>query len=501
MLVALIGFTGLALDVSMLLLRTLQQQRAADAAALAGVIKLPQQPASAQDLAQTYAGMNGFVNNPGGLPRVTAQQVAGFNTRLHVIIVAEHDVYFMRIFGISKVPVTRDAYAQYSLPVRLGCPSCSSFGVGNDTAVNVGFGPGQCPNCLIDNKHFWLSIDGTGTDNRSGDAYNTKFINSENGFTCSNNTLNTATLNEAHVPAPNANAGYNYGIHVDDTQGSINVYVYDPAQYYRSGVSGTDGDTRDTQLCGSASRYRYRTYFQLYQPDITPDLFIDDIPMGAPVSFQDDGTPATHDKWFLIGTLPANLAATGDFRLQVYTDEMNQSGTYGSGQNQYSLAMGGPREPDNVETIYGLSKLSLFNNIRQSAVNNLTWYLAQIPSEHADERMSVMMYDPGDAACNTTMQVFRESDPVNPVPFDLDWTHQILTSLQTTDMRYPANDPRQKPYDGRWVTLGIRLPVNYTDDFWKVKYTMAGCASVSTDRTVWQIVMLGNPIHLINQGH
>src|SRR4051794_23762499 len=47
MMIALIGFTGLAVDVSFLLLRTLQQQRAADAAALAGVIKLPQDTSAA----------------------------------------------------------------------------------------------------------------------------------------------------------------------------------------------------------------------------------------------------------------------------------------------------------------------------------------------------------------------------------------------------------------------------------------------------------------------
>jgi hypothetical protein len=49
------------------------------------------------------------------------------------------------------------------------------------------------------------------------------------------------------------------------------------------------------------------------------------------------------------------------------------------------------------------------------------------------------------------------------------------------------------------VTLGIKLPENYMDDYWRVKYTMAGCGATSTDRTVWQIVMLGNPIHLVNQ--
>ena len=506
MLVALIGFTGLALDVSMLLLRTLQQQRAADAAALAGVIKLPQQPAEAKTLAQRYAGMNDYVNNPdpNGFPQVDAEPVPGYSTRLHVIITARHPVYFMRIFGINDVLVTRDAYAQYSLPVRLGCPNCTSFGVGNPTPVAVGNGPGpgRCPNCDLRNENFWVSIDGPGTDNRDGDYYNTKFNHSADGFTCLNNTLNTSTLNSSYVVGPDKNAGYSYGLHVDGSSGSIALYVYDPAQFYRTGFPGTNDDTGDKQLCLSgptSTRYRFITYFQLYQPDSTPDLFRDDVPLGGPVAFEDDGTDTYHNKWFLIGTLPANLAATGDFRLQVYTNDVNGSGTYGSGQNQYSLALGGPREPTNTESIYGISKLSLFNNIRMASTSQLTWYLAQITREHARERMSVMMYDPGDATCNTNMQLFRQSDLSTPVEFDLNWTHQMETRLVTTDMSYSPGDPRNKPYDGQWVTLGVTLPSDYSDDYWLVKYTMAGCQSTSTDRSVWQIVMLGNPIHLVNQ--
>ncbi len=510
MLVALIGFTGLALDVSMLLLRTLQQQRAADAAALAGVIKLPQLPGEAKTLAQQYAGLNGYVNNldPTGFPQVDARTVPGYNTRLHVIIVAEDDVYFMRIFGINKVPVTRDAYAQYSLPVRLGCRHCVSFGVGNPTPVAVGTDPdpshpGRCPNCELVNEKFWLAIEGPGSESRNGDAYNTKFLNSEDSFICgTHQVLNTALSNQPYVAAPNPNAGYNYGIHVDPSGGDIGIYVYDPAQYYRGGVGGTSADTGDTQACAlQGPQYRFTTYFQLYQPDDTPDLFVGDVPLGPPVAFRDDGTTAYHNKWFLIGTLPQGLAASGDFRLQVYTNDIGAGNNDSDGQNGYSLALGGPRAPNNVETIYGINNLSLTNNIRAVTGTNISWQLAKIGSEHAREKMSIMLYDPGDASCNTNMQVFRESDSTNPVDFDLNWTGVHQTRLVTTDTSWPAGDPRRQPYNGQWVTLGITLPNDYTEDYWLVKYTIGGCGAVTQDRTVWQIVMLGNPIHLVNNGN
>jgi hypothetical protein len=339
---------------------------------------------------------------------------------------------------------------------------------------------------------FWASIDGPGTDNREGDAYNTRYIHSADGFTCANNQFNTSTPNPVYVPGPNTQAGYNYTVRVDPAAGDLSLYVYDPAQYYRPGVGGTDSDTGDKQLCstGAAStRYRFRTYFQLYQPDSTPDLFLDDVPLGPPVSFEDDGTDTYHNKWFRVGTLPASMAVNGRFRLQVYTNDLNAAGTYGAGENQYALALGGPREPTNIEGISPLGPESRFNNIRQVPPgSDISWYLGLLGGEHAGERISFMFYDPGDATCNTNVQLFRDSDPSTPVAFDLNWSGQLQTRLVTTDMSFPVGDPRNRPYDGQWVTLGVTLPADYTADFWKLKYTMAGCASTNADRLTWQVV-------------
>ncbi len=393
-------------------------------------------------------------------------------------------------------PPTVTATATPTLPVLpIVCLNCASYGLGNPTPVIVGtgFGPGNCPNCSLVNEKFWASIDGPGSDNLNGDPYNTKFINSELGFDCTTNQLNTATPNPAYVAGPSTHAGYNYSVLVDASAGDINLYVYDPAQYYRQGVAGTASDTGDTQLCAPVplpTQYRYRTYFQIYQPDNTPGYYDDDVPLGPPISFQDDGTTTYHNKWFLLGTLPAGLADTGNFRLQVYTDDVNSSGTYGNGANQYSLALGGPRMPDNLETISPLVKETRLNNIR-AANGDLSWSLTLIGSEHAGERIGFMFFDPGDANCNTSIELVRVSDPTNPVPFDLNWTGTILTDLVTTDTAYPPGDPRRQPYNGGWVTLGVTLPSTYTDDIWQIKYVMGGCASTTTDKITWQAVIAG----------
>ncbi len=379
----------------------------------------------------------------------------------------------------------------------LGGPG-PAFGVGNLTPVGVGGGPGpgNCPNCPLVNQAFWAAIDGPGSDSRDGEPYNTRFLYSLEGFTCTNNQLNQSYPNQAYVPGPNPNAGYNYVIPVDAAAGDLNVYVYDPAQYYRSGAGGTDIDTGDSELCAPTAngRYRFRTYYQLYQPDNTPDNYLDDVPLGPPLSFQDDGTPATHDKWVSLGALPAALAGGGPFRLQVYTDDHNAQGTYGAGSNQFALALGGPRAPTADEHIYSAFTMSRLNNIRAVPTpTDARWDVAWIDGSHADQRMSLMLYDPGDMGCDTYLQVVRASAPNTPIDFDLNWTGIIETSLLTTDASYPPGDPRRQPYNGQWVTLGLTLPNNYTDDLWQIKYVMAGCAATSTDRTIWQLVVPNLP--------
>jgi hypothetical protein len=264
------------------------------------------------------------------------------------------------------------------------------------------------------------------------------------------------------------------------------VYVYDPAQYYRPANPVTDLDTNDQEACQNwqgQRRYRYTTTFILYEPDDTPDFFGDDREITRR-SFVDNGTPDYHNKWFRVGTI--SYSPVGHYRLQVVTNDPN-----GVGRNQYSLALGGPRAPTNEEFIYGIDKMSIFNNIRNVPANEeIEWYLAKVPGEHAGERMSIEMFDPGDASCPTYIQLWQEGASA-PTDFNLNWTGQIINTLQTTTAG------GQRPYNGQWVTLGVELPGvgQYFDSWWKVRYIVGGCRGTSTDRTVWKVELIGSPIH------
>ena len=119
--VVLAGLVGLVVDVAWYQLNVLRVQRAADAAALAGVVYLPSDPAGAYQRAREEAAKNGYANGVGGVV-VTPQQDAGNNRVLLVTVQSRVPSVFSRLFGIDSFEGERVAKAQYVLPVPMGSP-------------------------------------------------------------------------------------------------------------------------------------------------------------------------------------------------------------------------------------------------------------------------------------------------------------------------------------------------------------------------------------------
>ncbi len=117
----LTGITALVVDVSWYWANTLRVQRAADAAALAGVVWLPGAPGSAYSTAQDTATENGYTDGIGGVTVYPIKDPAN-NRRLWVTVTAPVNTYFMRIFGINSITASRMSKAEYVLPVPMGSP-------------------------------------------------------------------------------------------------------------------------------------------------------------------------------------------------------------------------------------------------------------------------------------------------------------------------------------------------------------------------------------------
>jgi hypothetical protein len=133
LLTILVGFSAFVVDIAWIWTNQLRVQRAADAAALAGVVHLPGQLALARSDAFAESRKNGFQNGVGGVV-VIPQQDPDNERRMLVTVEAPVDTFFMGLFGWDQVTVSRQARADFVLPVPMGSP-LNYYGVGDFRAV------------------------------------------------------------------------------------------------------------------------------------------------------------------------------------------------------------------------------------------------------------------------------------------------------------------------------------------------------------------------------
>ena len=125
--VFLMGIVGLATDSAFAYFRSISVERAAAAAALAGVPYMPKYFApvaskqDATDRAIAEAARNGFVNGVGSVT-VTAAPATDDPKALSVTISAPTPTFFLNALGVGSFPVVRTAIAGYKPPIALGQP-------------------------------------------------------------------------------------------------------------------------------------------------------------------------------------------------------------------------------------------------------------------------------------------------------------------------------------------------------------------------------------------
>jgi Flp pilus assembly protein TadG len=181
MIIVLFGAIGLAVDGGIAYYYNAAAERAAASAALAGVIFMPKQylssdsiPAGAgndaTDRAITAAKRNGFtvgVNNITVTVTRYTDPVTGViqNESLQVTVTRQVPTFFMQVFGITSITVSRTAVAQYLKPLKLGEP-----------CLFPPAGPGDCHtgstvSQLGNGGYYFLRTEGWSTDRGQGDAY------------------------------------------------------------------------------------------------------------------------------------------------------------------------------------------------------------------------------------------------------------------------------------------------------------------------------------------
>jgi hypothetical protein len=148
-LVALLGATGLAIDMGYLRYQKRLQQSAADSAALAGASEILFGAARVSPAAKEDASLNGFTDGVKNVTVIvhhapTSGPNAGNNNAVEVIVSVVQPTFFMRIFGVNSTTLTARAVAMLGGNGIKNCMYALIGGTGIDNTGNV-----DVPNCGI----------------------------------------------------------------------------------------------------------------------------------------------------------------------------------------------------------------------------------------------------------------------------------------------------------------------------------------------------------------
>ncbi len=474
----LMGIASISADVAWYYLHASRVQRAADAAALAGVVYLPVAPGTANSTALDIANRNGYLDGEVATNTTVSPAAIGEN-QLQVRISTEVDTFFAKVLGWDTMTIARSAVAEYIPPLKLGSPD-NQFG---DSCK-----PTQ-PGCTS-TSNFWANIHGKWTQTSYGDAY-ASWCDPNNTFTCSLNPSRRST-------------GYLYGI---ESGSSFTVQFIDVGFHNNSGVTtgdtvrtgdrgcedgGWGGGATTSNLCGATMRVN------LYAPDPTPlDISNNALLCTADIPPTPQVAEAAPYVWLTPdGQACWTQSGTGIFIVQVVqVDPGNQNQR--SGLNRYSVR-------STTGNLFGLGDFSLYNNVPGSTS---TFYLAEVETFYHGKTFVVEMYDPGEFSGGGTAQL-EIWDPPGTGPFDggecrvysrnnvTDPWNLTATNAAGTECQELVSSGE---YNRRWLKFEIDLPATYScgaDCWWRVNYIYP--TGGVQDTTTWRAYMVGNPIHIID---
>lgn len=496
-----IMMAAFAIDVSRWYLAAEQAQRAADAAALAGVTSLPSDTTTAFSTAQTIAGVNGFPN--GATSTVTAS-VGSKPSQLVVSVTTKVSNLFAGVMGVPTTNVTRTATADFASPVSMGSP-CNEFG--NDpSSDNV-----AATTCSA-NGQFWANVGSPAANKSYGDAYQDAACSSEDG--CSGGTNTDYSQN-----------GYFYTVTLSRAVANLRLEAFDPA-FVSVGdtctANGLNGPTNSLYAPGPSSPYctgdaLYNstpptTQFTVRQP--SSGSMVWDPTTYPPVTgcttqfpgynqslanIQNNnwaGSDPTKQaiksvfrQWVPLCTLSS--APPGTYFIQVKTNGLGNDGA--AGHNRFALRAYSTSDgtASSAISIAGNQRMGIYANLPSATAS---FYLARVPTVSAGRYLTISLFDIGDS--NQSGQV-TVVDPQGNVPTGCTGTGVVSGPLSTCGVT--ANSS----FNGRWQYILVPVPTTYsctdsdpTKCWYRLKYNY-GSGSQPSDTTSWAASIAGDPVRLI----
>lgn len=166
LIVVLVGFVGLAVDIGNARVQAEAAQHAADAGALAGVVFMPNDFASAQTRAMQVANSDGYTTT--ARTTVTVSPDAASPYRLDVSITTAVPTTFLNVLGVHSITISRKAIAEFTTPIQLGSPDhMLGFGPYPTTAISNTDGSAN----TTAGETFYLETRGRYARKENGDAF------------------------------------------------------------------------------------------------------------------------------------------------------------------------------------------------------------------------------------------------------------------------------------------------------------------------------------------
>jgi hypothetical protein len=560
MFATLIAFAGLGLEFNRWQSLQTRIQKAADAAALAGAVFLPDNLPQAQNIALSTSSKNGFTNGSSGVT-VTAARAALPN-QLKVTVSVPTKNPWGQIVGYGNSTIVRSATAEYQLPQNLGSPE-NSYGNNPDTPPAGG------------QPQFWGNIFGPGSQKGKGDAY-------QSGL-CGGGADNCPSGGSNADYDPN---GYYYGIDVPEgATGALNVQVFDPA-FVHVHDNCTDGDAVNSLNAASAltaaqipgysgtitPAIRYAsgaasafctgdmsytgddsinqnpwTTYTLRAPDTSgwdpsnnpilcqaefPGLFPEKdsgLPDSGAVNagylstlLQSSANapgvqpPMRFNQFFRQWVQLCSVASPiqGTYFLQVQTNKKIDGTTapVAGGSNRYAVqvGLGSNFSASNGIRLYGNGRMGIYANASGA---DTRFYLTRILPGEAGKTLVLDFFDTGDASQPGAIQVLPPPDsnvaggtfagckytapPGNSTPSP-DWGTFVSTASACT-----VSGVSSSTYNGQWVTYQVPIPADYTCNtasatgcWTRLRFSYPTGTTVS-DTTSWTAYVMGQPVRLI----
>jgi hypothetical protein len=493
LLVVLMGSAAMAVDLGWLYWQSIEIQQGADSAALAGVVYEPYQRDEAHEHGTLAAVENGFVDDPinGNLIELidfTDDPTAvRHSSQLRATITQRVPTFFMKMFGIDDVDISRTAVAEYVQPLALGSPE-SSFGTDPET----GYDPGM-----------WASIKGTYGPKSWGDRYAALCLGtSEYGPSCTPNPEARPSVSPGTTAAT---GGYLYGIEVGAGSSGLKVEIFDGPFYDGNTVFEFAGDLGTSTPDPDAAMW-----FMLYGPDTTPLDTTDGNELLCVVKYEARSSRTDDFSWWnLAWTQFSELSSSelaqlwdsmvsspdrttcasnfdrgpGIYPLRVMVEHDDDWWT----SNKFSLRTSTTSGPS--PQIYGLGNMSIYTNVDMGLTE---FHLTRVEDQHAGKTLVIEFWDAGDVNSGGSGDTLTILNGSGSMP-DCAWTASNGDSGSSCVI-----DVSAKKYNNELISVAIPIPDGYTcsgDGCWfRVSYDYTG--TQVHDTTTWTAYITGNPIRL-----